>query len=331
MRPMHPDSSQNQPPKWIQIGTAKSGNYWVYQLLQSIARHAGIRQKSFIKNHPIHAIARNWQMSFPGQQDIDHLSITPQRLIYNIGNIFNMPLEDADDYFAQCSHVWVHSPYCSRTPGVLSRFSKAIYIVRDPRDILVSLSHFSFTPYRLKQNPIGDRSPKDFLKSKLVEIVEGWTRHVGEYLKHKDALGLTVVFYERLLNNFDAELKKLLDYLEISLEESTRQKIKEEVSFKTLKSDKHQHLRSGVFGQWKTELTSGQLKEVEKIAGPLMRLLHYPTLENASQKLALPELPAKMAARDLDLALRQAARYKKFWQFKKYVQKAAGKVRKKLR
>jgi len=95
--------------KWAQIGTAKSGNYWIYNILQSVAKHAGLERKSFIQNQAIYPIAKNWKMNFPNQQDIDHLSIHPTRCVYNIGNVFNMPiaLEDIDDYIRQTSHVWI--------------------------------------------------------------------------------------------------------------------------------------------------------------------------------------------------------------------------------
>lgn len=298
--------------KWIQIGAAKSGNLWIYHILQKIRKQVGLEQKSFIQNHPINPIARTWGLSFPGQENIDYISINPYGCIYNIGNIFNMPMDNFDDYLDQCSHVWLHSFFCSRSPEILTKFDKIIYIVRDPRDIAISMSRYSFTPYRMKYFPHSEPNPASFLAKHLAETVFQWVRHVGGYLIHKNALKMYVIFYERLLYDFDSEIAKLLDYLEINVSPQVLDTLKDEVSFSTMKEQNPNHLRKGEYGEWRDVLSKNQVRLTSRIAGPMLKFLNYPLgrKEESSDQMSLnlPSLPAHFDKKTVNKILAHASK-----------------------
>lgn len=292
---------------WLQSGAAKSGNLWLYNVLQSIARHGGIPQKSFIRRQPIHAIAKDWPLSFPGQADIDTLSINPHQCLYRISGIFNMPIADLDAYLADCSHVWTQSYFWPSSEKVFSKFDKVVYIVRDPRDVLISMSRFTFTPYRLKYFPQASATPEEFLEANLVESTRAWVRHVSGHLREAERLNIHIILYERLLKEFRAELDRLLAYLGVSLDEAAIAKVIEDSRFETMRGTSPQHVRKGESSQWGSVLNGRQIAAVEKIAGPLLKRLNYPITKKDLEKEALPSL-AKMDAQTCASILKHSER-----------------------
>lgn len=286
----------------LQTGEAKSGNLWLYKILQNIIHCAGLENPSFIQNHPIHDLAKTWDLSYKEQADIDVLDIEPHQCFYRISSVFRMPIEDIDDYIHQCSHVWTHSLFCERSLSVLPKFDKVVYIIRDPRDVAISRSRFAFTPYMLKYYPHGVTDPDSFLELSLDGTVRRWVQHVGGYLKHKDDLHIYVVFYERLLRSFDTELSHLLRYLDIKLDEKAIDHIKREVDFTTMKTENPDHVRRGRSGEWAQLFTDEQKRQVVSIAGPMLKLLNYLVGEDQVNSL-LPCLPAQLSSNQIEKAI----------------------------
>ena len=156
----------------LQAGVPKSGNFWLYRLLRSITRESGMEHRSFIQEHPIYEIARELELGFAGQADVDCLNIEPEACYCRIngGAVFYERIGDIDEYVSRCSHVWTHSPICQRSFDVLRKFDKVIYIIRDPRDVAVSMSQWVFTPYFVKYYPPHyEKRPTSYLKHKHEE------------------------------------------------------------------------------------------------------------------------------------------------------------------
>jgi aryl sulfotransferase len=282
---------------WLQIGLSKSGNLWLYHILQKTRLAAGLPSKSFIQDQPIYPIAETWDLSFPEQASIDTLVINPTQSLYRISSIFQMPIEDIDAYIRQTSHVWTHSFFGPLSAKIYPKFEKLVYITRDPRDVAISLSRFAFTAYRLKHFPSGAKNPHDFLEKNLIETLKQWAGHVGGHLLEKERFNIHFVFYENLMSNFSKEYDDLLKYLGIRLNASQREQIEKEVHFETMKVERSQHLRKGRSGQWSEILSRTQCRKAEKIAGPLLDLLNYPD----------PRIPKKVDAKKIKLSLNRAA------------------------
>lgn len=295
--------------KWLQIGLSKSGNVWLYNLLRSVARHAGLEQKSFIRNQPIHPIAKKWDLSFPEQADIDTLVINPTQCLYRISSIFSMPIDDLDAYVAGTTHAWTHSFFGPLSSQVFTRFDRVIYIVRDPRDVAISLSRFNFTPYRLKYYPPSEPDAKSFLERRFGEILQQWVEHVAGYLEKKEAFHIHFIFYERLLGAFDDEFRALSDFLGITLGPREIAAIKKEVSFENMKIERPQHLRKGESGQWREALSPKQLRMADALVGSLLSLLNYPAGNNPNGAGELPHLPGTIDLARLEGILRRARRW----------------------
>ena len=297
----------------LQIGVPKSGNYWLYSILHQVMEMGGIRHKSFVQNHPIYQEAQTWTLNFPQQADMDVFELEPDRCIFRINGVYSEPIHDIDNYISQCTHVWTHSDFSHNSLTVLPKFDKIVYIIRDPRDVVISLSHMIFMPHVQKNySPPFEKSPETFLDNYLDVQLRAWTQHVGTYLKYRDKLNFHVIFYERLLHSFDAELSKLLEYLNITLPPEAFSHIRENVSFKKMHKENPKHVRKGESGQWKQTFTETQKEVTKKITGRMLKLLHYPVSEFNS--FGLPYLSAKINHIHLNDAITQSLEEEKVTQ-----------------
>jgi aryl sulfotransferase len=292
----------------LQAGVPKSGNFWLYRLLQSILQQAGVQQTSYIKNHNVYQTARTWELSYEGQADIDVLDIDPDGCHCRISSAFRERVGDIDSYVSQCSHVWTHSAFCSHSASVLPKFDKVVYIVRDPRDVAISMAKYAFTPYCLKYHPHGEWNTDEYLSHRLDGMVRGWVRHVGGYLEHKDDLQIHFVFYERMLAALDEELAGLLRYLGIALAGAEADAVKQQVGFAAMKRDNPRHVRRGVAGSWRQVLTDDQKAQVDRIAGGMFGILGYPMSAEKDEETSLPRVPARIAEGELRKAVARSRR-----------------------
>ena len=283
----------------LQAGVAKSGNYWLYKILKNICSNYLIEEKSYIQNHPIYPISRQWKLSYKDQRDIDVLDIGPVNLFFRISSIFRMPIDDIDEYLKHCTLVWTHSAVCTMSHTVLPKFDKVVYIVRDPRDMAVSLSKFMFTDYMRRYYPTRTSDYRQYLADKLDWLTSLWVDHVCGYLRIREKVDIHIVFYERLLSSFESELSKLLQYLNLTADAEKIGTIQNQVVFEKMKAENPAHVRKGKSGGWRNELSASQARRVSRIAGPLLEMLHYPN--DKSQNLTdLPHLPPALSSEEID-------------------------------
>jgi len=289
----------------LQTGQAKSGNFWLYKIIQNAMLHGGIQQRSFIKNHRIYPIAKSWELSYKEQADIDVMDINPGSYFFRISSIFKMPIIDVDDYIRQCSHVWTHSAFCQRSITVFPKFDKVIHIIRDPRDIALSKSRFVFTPYMKNHYPRKETDAGEFLEKNFNNIMRKWVRHMAGYLENKDEMNIHMVFYERFLERFDEEMERLLNYLEIELKKSSVDQIKNDVSFKTMKKSNPMHVSKGRSRGWTTDLNGSMKKNAVKITGPMFKLLGYPVSEHRAEG-DLPDSHGELSIKKIKNAVKHS-------------------------
>jgi aryl sulfotransferase len=288
----------------LQAGTPKSGNFWLYKILQQIRQKAALPEHSFVRQQPIYPLAKEWDLSYPEQADIDMLDVGPGHFFYRISSIFRMPV-DLEKYVNQTCHIWTHSDFSPLCYRLFSLVDKVVYIIRDPRDRALSETRFAFTPYMLKYYPHGQPDPERYLNSYFEQIMHHWVWHVGNYLLQRSEVPIHFVFYERLLHDFPAELQRLLDYLEISLDDEGKEAIGRAVHFSSLQKGHANHVRKGKSNRWKQQLSEAQKAKARQLAGPLMSLLHYPLEEEGAQLPSLPEQQADQKIRQTLQAISQ--------------------------
>lgn len=177
------------------------------------------------------------------------------------------------------------------------RYKTVIYIVRDPRDVLVSAYHYALKLNILQENqPIEDLLPGlldgTFRSGNLVDPRWGsWHDNVASWLAMRHNRKFLLLRYEDMLENTERELVKVAEFLEIpstparlaravklSSAEHMRELEKKQSSGWTLTKNTRSDIafvRKARSGGWESELSSAAVKKIETAWGPLMRTLGY--------------------------------------------------------
>lgn len=262
--------------KLLQIGAPKSGNYWLYNIIQQIYRLNNISYQSFISRQPVYKDAQEWDLSNNLQAGIDMMDIERGKCFYRISSAVREPISDLKEYLAETNHVWTHSEVCENITEVLHQFNRLVYIYRDPRDMAVSAARYAFTPYMQKYYPPKEKTVESWLENHLESTVHKWIWHLVDYLLLKDRLDIHFIAYENLLENFSETVMRLSSYIGIELNTDNINQIEEEVNFKSMKKKDPGHVKKGKRFQWKEVLDNRQQKMVQDMAGELLALLNYP-------------------------------------------------------
>lgn len=201
----------------------------------------------------------------------------------------------------QCfkSHHQLHELDSSKT--------KIIYVIRDPRDVVVSGSYYFFMRrweavakflckfhrgrliYTEIINPL--ITPRNYrIKKMLNAVIYGskrvhpwlavsWSEHYKPYLDKKHFF----VRYEDILENPERESKRILSYLGLNRKESDILEAIKIQSFKTKKDSflenneiqKANFMRTGKNSQWKTELSKKQQEKLIKVLSSELEQMKY--------------------------------------------------------
>ena len=171
-----------------------------------------------------------------------------------------------------------------------------IYIVRDPRDIIVSASRY----YNKSHNEIKDNMfnrHMDLINNyngKAVSTFLGsWSDHYNSWSKNKK--NTLLIKYEDLINNKESEIKKILFFIgrftKLSIDESKIKNCIETSSFENMKSMENKGLfkegskdsdgniipffAKGKIGNWRDHLDEKIVKEIESKFKKEMEELGY--------------------------------------------------------
>ena len=172
------------------------------------------------------------------------------------------------------------------------RYPKVIYLVRDPRDVALSLYHS-----RRKYRSIDDSYPLErFVSERFVpgDLDVSWGEHVGSWLATRmNHTGFLLVRYETLRQDPARELRRIASFLGIgadaesltrAVERSSAQRLRE------LEKVEHEQWRGtrgkradvpfigeAVAGGWAQKLPKSSIALIESTWGNLMNTLGYET------------------------------------------------------
>ena len=290
----------------LQLSAPKSGTLWLYRILDNILDANHIERRSYIRQHPAYPAGESWPYHFAGQADVDFLFIKPEGYWARFAGQ-NYPVADIDDYVRQTCHIRSHSPFCPRCLELLPKLDKIVYLIRDPRDRLISYASYIFLPERAIVDPSAQRgyqSVEGYLAGMFTHEMNRWVQEVGGYLQVQAQFNIHVVFYERLLYAFEQEIAALLAYLGLSLTPQAWTTLKTEVAFATMKRTHEGHVRQGQAGGWRSTLNQTQKCQALQMAGPLLTLLHYPLDDGQSYATHLPNLQADLNQQQVQAVLR---------------------------
>ena len=111
---------------------------------------------------------------------------------------------------------------------------KIILVARNPLDVFVSLYNYYDLDDKNK-----DRYVEEFAKNHTLPGLSklnypSWSEHLIKWLDSR--LDICLIKYNSLINDFDNEIPKLLDFLNISLDQKKLKFLKTNTSFSKLKS-----------------------------------------------------------------------------------------------
>ena len=259
----------------IQSGYPKAGNYWLWSLIQAAGKKSGHWRRPFISDQPIYPLSADWELSFAEQREVDMLSAKSGKCFFTIPPVFAMPVADIVSYAERAWHVWSHSSAADMTDKTLRAFSKRVYIIRDPRDGAVSLSHYMMTPFvkTYGTNDFGNR--KETMEKMLDEYVRNWVLHVCGYIEASRRIPIHFIFYEELVRDFDRSASPLFEYLGLNLTPESFRALRNECSLDSMKLKSPAHVRRGSVGEGVRDLSPDQIKRILRIAGPMLEFLGY--------------------------------------------------------
>ncbi|XP_013884376.1 sulfotransferase family cytosolic 2B member 1 [Austrofundulus limnaeus] len=166
-----------------------------------------------------------------------------------------------------------HFTYNLMPPSFHTSKAKVIYVMRNPKDVLVSSYYFHQMASFLEDPGTFDEFMEKFLEGRV--LFGKWTDHIKSWKRAELGDRILFITYEEMVQDLPASVKLMSDFLGSNLSEEVIQKIAEHCSFKTMKSnpmsnfnlvpkkymdiEKSHFLRKGIAGDWKNHFNSEQL------------------------------------------------------------------------
>lgn len=283
--------------KIIHAGLPRAGNVWLHAILTEILslRKKNRNLKCYISQQPIYEIARNWDLGFKRQASIDWIDINRMDVRARISSIYKEPLTHWKKYLNKTSIVASHSYFSGMTRNVFKDFDIIYYLIRDPRDILISRSRYDLTLYMKKFYPQPYCNSRDYIENRLEELIGRWVFHVANYLYHEKNLKIKCLFYESLLSNYQCEVSKIADVLKIEITRGELNKIARMTSLNSMKKTGYKgHLWQGRAGTWHDVLSIKQKIKANNIGGSLLKILYPANKLNHNYSEVIKFLEQKM-------------------------------------
>ncbi|MEM7211008.1 MAG: sulfotransferase domain-containing protein [Pseudomonadota bacterium] len=163
----------------------------------------------------------------------------------------------------------------------------AIYIIRDPRDMIISYaSHLGMTVEQAIKgmNSLDNATNAD--AKNVHQYLGRWSDHVTSWTRTKK-FPVAVVRYEDMLQRPEKSFSTVIRRLGMPIDKARLSKAIEFSSFKKLRSQEEEtgfvensekqerFFRKGTSGQWRDELTSDEVAQIEADHGKIMRRHGY--------------------------------------------------------
>ena len=158
--------------------------------------------------------------------------------------------------------IKTHVPL-SVMPEQINDTCKLIFVLRNPRDVLVSLYHFNRNDHTLNFNIDFDTFFEMFLEGCVMN--GNWFAYNEQWLNfcRANPEKTLILTYEQLLTDFESNVKALAQFLDISVTDDIIANIKKETSVQKMKETTtlpalDDFVRKGIAGDWKNHFSEGQ-------------------------------------------------------------------------
>ena len=256
----------------------KSGNTWMWLFIKS---YFNPPKKKFSLNY--HKDDPIMLEPFPDERMFDKLKINYENFFDLSKNWVN--LQSLINLNNKTNYLKTHNAMCTVNNHKFTNIQNtlgAIYIVRDPRDVLISYSSYmeksmdEALKFMLNKETyeVGEFKKKIYNKT----LLGSWSDHYNSWKNYKSR-EIIIIKYEDMVNSASSTFLKVLTYLskiiKIDVDHTKMDKAIEETSFKNLKSleinegfktnpSKNEFFRKGVVGDWREKLNKEQVEKIEK-------------------------------------------------------------------
>ncbi|XP_044062569.1 sulfotransferase family 2, cytosolic sulfotransferase 3 isoform X3 [Siniperca chuatsi] len=139
------------------------------------------------------------------------------------------------DQLASPRALVTHFPYHLMPPSFHTSKAKVIYVIRNPKDVIVSSYYFHQMAGFLDDPGTFDEFINKFLEGRV--MFGKWTDHVKGWRHTELGDRIMYITYEEMLQDLPAALGRISDFLGRHLSEETIQKIAQHCSFKNMKAN----------------------------------------------------------------------------------------------
>lgn len=151
---------------------------------------------------------------------------------------------------------------------------KAVVVLRDPRDVLVSRYYSEkFNHVRLDKRfrEHCEKIEKMSLDEFVIAYKEDVKSHYSFYLENLDALSnALIISYEEMISDFHGFLKKLNDYLDLGKSDEFIRSISAKESFEVQAEDVYSHKRSVQPRNFEKKLSAETIGELNECFGQIL-------------------------------------------------------------
>ncbi|PPD20419.1 MAG: sulfotransferase [Methylobacter sp.] len=270
---------------WI-ASYPKSGNTWLRLFLESLAaggKPVDINALSICGNAAVRdAFDRILDMASADLTDDEITCARPRQYEIEARHAAAPQLRKVHD-------SWRMTP-AGEALFPLALTQAAVYIVRDPRDVAVSLAHhmnqtIDQTITRMN-NPLSImEAARRRIPRQLPQFLGSWSQHVESWL---DApVKVLPVTYEAMLSEPTTTFGEIARFLGFETTSGALETAIKAVSFERLRASEEANgfvekqpvtdcfFRRGIAGGWRDSLSSAQIARIETDHGPMMRRLGY--------------------------------------------------------
>lgn len=293
----------------LQAGLPKSGNLWLYRIIQGILDQASCDYVSFVRQY------RDF-VEPTGVQDEhelfghDVIEMEKERCFARFNRHSRIVIHDLRAYVDACTHLWTHSPATPMADELFPLLDKVVYIMRDPRDAAISAANWVFTPKYVEDYQQEAENPEAYLDREFLTLLKQWANNVGSYLKASARHSVYFIFYENVLEDPQREIEQLAGYLGFALTPEAVTAVREATSFDAMAAKENPgHVRRGRANKWVDDLNKRQQKLAGKVVGPMMDLLHYPKTPTAIDE-SRPAAPESVNPDDVHEMLKHVSKFK---------------------